>query len=133
VKTLGDIGQVIQQFPDEKEGIKLSAFSQLILPFTFEDDGREISIESIYINEKLGLLELSVKVDGEKPNKDGIFQFINPPIMVHDGTFTTVEKTRTIYTTEGKKEESYTVEEPNFIEDLEESLKKMIVSAIGGK
>lgn len=117
MKILGEIGQAIEQYPEEKESIKLMAFTELLLPFTFGREGRLISIEAIRINALLAALELDVTVNGEKIG-DGILQFINPPILVNDGTFTEVQKE-----IDG---EIVIVSEPNYVENLEEALKSII-------
>ncbi len=63
-----------------------------------------------------------IKVDGKYINGDGWYGFVNPPIMVPDGT-------------EREEEDPFTKEKikvPNLKEDLYETTMNMILRAIGG-
>jgi hypothetical protein len=126
MKTLGDIGDLIDKNPESKDGIKLTAFSELVLPFKFETKGgKVVVVDSIKVNEKIGALELFVLVDDKPWSGDGIMQFINPPILVPDGTKSTI--------TNEIDGEKYELEVDNFKEDLDEALKQIVEQTIGDK
>lgn len=125
MKTLGDIGKLIEETPESKDSIKLAAFSELVVPFDFTTPkGKKVQIFYLKVNESIGALEVRVKVDGIWFSGDGVLQYINPPILVPDGTKSTV--TTTI---DG---ETYVREVDNFVEDLDKALELMVTETVGG-
>lgn len=93
-------------------------------------DGRKVTVEAV----RLGILKrdstgvivfeprtdggadpvwFRVSLDGRYPNGDGWYGFVNPPILVPDGTFT-----------DGR---------PNFKEDLIAAAQTILAQALGGE
>ena len=99
--------------------------------YSFIDNlGRNIEIEAVgkgvivngkIIKLKKGIVEplwIKANVNGKYLNGDGWYGFINPPIMVPDGTKTTFI------------ENDIEIQKDNFKEDLEESIKQMLLEVI---
>jgi hypothetical protein len=100
--------------------------------WSFKDPkGRTVKIEKSGIGELIGdTVVLSLKktspiwfkisVDGKYLNGDGWYGFVNPPIMIPDGTFSTTQK----------RDEKLTVS--NFKEDILEATKQIILQVLEG-
>ncbi len=116
------VGNLIKDKPaNEKALIKAQELSKAKLPKKFSLNGFDIEIISLPI-ELNGNLNVSIRAwkNGKELFIDNPLIYQNPPIMVPDGTYHKVINPMT-----GVEEEK-----SNFVEDLEQALKEIIVDTV---
>lgn len=117
---LKEVGTLLQgKTSSEKAVIKASKLAKVNLS-NYSLDGYDI--EPSNLREENGLLVVDLRVfkNGVELSLSNPFQFKNPPIMVHDGTYH-----KGIDSITGLEEDR-----PNFVENPEQALKEIIVNAV---
>jgi hypothetical protein len=102
----------------ERSQIKAKALSKAVTR-SFSRDGFEVNILSIGYEKDLLRLIVEVKKDGVLFFVDNPLYYHNPPIMIHDGTY---------HIAKDHRGQNY--EHQNFVEDIEESLKEIIIQTL---
>lgn len=118
LKTVGNFIQ--DKSVEEKQQIKARELAKVNLPKDFTYKG--ISIHVIYGPvESQGKLYIAVEAssEGKKLFIDNPLIYLNPPIMVHDGTY------------HKRLNSNNELEDfPNYVEDLETALKQIIIQTV---
>ena len=86
---------------------------------SFSRDGFDVEVTGISLDGDMLSLNIKAKKDGKDIVLDNPFKYLNPPIMVHDGTFT-----------KRKNSKGEDIDFPNYREDAKEALKQIVLQSI---
>jgi hypothetical protein len=121
-KTLGTVSLLIAETPASKQEIKAQALADVAFPLRYEYKGMSITIERTECEGKMVGVLATAEKDGKKYSD--WHYFLNPPILVPDGTFETVIEE--IPATENEDAQTYKKTIHNYIENPSEALKMIV-------
>lgn len=120
----GDIEKELDKLPKDQHGAyKAGVLAKVKLPKTFTLDGVTVTITAgprLHENGKWVEVELTAERGGVALRVDNPYQFENPPVMHHDGTWR--QEISAIHNS--------VVDVPNMAERPAETLQRIIVDAV---